>query len=101
VPPLPSGNPLPDPLPAALEQQVQAARADLAQRTGADISAVEVVAALAVVWPDGSLGCPKPGMIYPQVQIDGVLVQLRTGGQVFSYHGDGQRELSLCGPSKG
>jgi len=31
----------------------------------------------AVTWPDTSLGCPKPGMMYPQVLVEGVLVQLR------------------------
>jgi hypothetical protein len=92
----PAGVPLPEALPAPLDQLVADARADLAQRSGVAPEAVEVVEALAVTWPDGSLGCPREGMAYPQVQVDGVLVRLRAGGQVFEYHGGGGKPLFLC-----
>jgi len=79
-----------------MEAQIDAAKQDLAQRLGIDASAIEVVEVDAVTWPDTSLGCPKPGMMYPQVLVEGVLVQLRANGQTYRYHGDGQSRLFLC-----
>jgi hypothetical protein len=75
---------------------VDQARADLAGRQSVAIEAVEVVEARSIVWPDGSLGCPKPGMAYPQVQVDGVLIRLRVGDQVFDYHGGSGKAPFLC-----
>jgi hypothetical protein len=95
VPPY-NAQPLTPPYGAAMEAQIDAAKQDLAQRLGIDASAIEVVEVDAVTWPDTSLGCPKPGMMYPQVLVEGVLVQLRANGQIYRYHGDGQRRLFLC-----
>lgn len=89
-------QPLNPPYGAAMDAQIDAAKQDLAQRLGIDASAVEVVEVDAVTWPDTSLGCPRPGMMYPQVLVEGVLVQLRANGQIYRYHGDGQRQLFLC-----
>ncbi|WP_288088925.1 hypothetical protein [Roseiflexus sp.] len=89
-------QPLTPPFGAAMDAQIDAAKQDLAQLLGIDASAIEVVEVDAVTWPDTSLGCPKPGMMYPQVLVDGVLVQLRANGQIYRYHGDGQRRLFLC-----
>ena len=36
-----------------------------------------VVDARAVTWPDSSLGCPEPGMMYTQVLVDGTLRRAR------------------------
>ncbi|MGQ9549240.1 MAG: hypothetical protein ACUVSY_03725 [Roseiflexus sp.] len=96
--PVPPYNvqPLTPPYGAAMDAQIDAAKQDLAQRLGVAASAVEVVEVDAVTWPDTSLGCPKPGMMYPQVLVEGVLVQLRANGQTYRYHGDGQRRLFLC-----
>jgi hypothetical protein len=84
-----------------MDAQIDAAKQDLAQRLGIDASAIAIVEVDAVTWPDTSLGCPKPGMMYPQVLVDGVLVQLRANGQVYRYHGDGQRQLFLCDAQTG
>lgn len=91
-----NAQPLTPPFGTAMDAQIDVAKQDLAQRLGIDASAVEVVEVDAVTWPDTSLGCPKPGMMYPQVLVDGILVQLRANGQVYRYHGDGQRQLFLC-----
>ena len=57
---------------------------------------IELLEARAVVWPDGSLGCPQPEMMYPQVQVDGIVIRLRAGGKEYQYHGGGRREPFLC-----
>ncbi len=63
-----------------------AARADLASLLGDGIAgAAEVVRAEAVIWPDGSLGCPIPGRLYVQVETPGYWIVLRTEGTEYDY----------------
>jgi hypothetical protein len=57
---------------------------------------VEVLEARSVVWPDAGLGCPAPGMVYIQVPVDGTLIRLRVGNQVYEYHSGGRRAPFLC-----
>ena len=45
--------------------------ADLTQRLGSKPEAVTVIKSEAVTWSDGSLGCPKRGVFYIQVLIEG------------------------------
>ena len=80
----------------SLRPLVDEAIGDLARRLAIDRAGIEVVEVRAVVWPDGSLGCPRPGMMYPQVQQDGILIRLRAQEQTFSYHGGGSRRPFLC-----
>jgi hypothetical protein len=80
----------------AFQPLVNTAVDDLARRLEVDRAAIEVVEAKAVVWPDGALGCPQPGMMYTQVQQDGFLIRLRAQGRDFSYHGGGARPPFLC-----
>lgn len=95
--PLPPNSVLvPTPLGPGIEAIVDAAKADLAQRQSVPIDAVELVGVWTVAWPDGGLGCPRPGMIYPQVQVDGWLIRLSIAEQVFDYHSAGVRPAFLC-----
>src|SRR5262245_7318036 len=57
----------------ALRPFVDVAIADLARRLAIGQEAIAVIEARTMVWPDGGLGCPRPGMVYPQVQQDGTL----------------------------
>jgi hypothetical protein len=77
---------------------VVAAVEDLAGRLGIEPDAVTVIDASAVTWPDGSLGCPEPGMMYTQVLVDGMLVVLEADGRQYEYHGGDP--LFLCEQSK-
>ena len=81
---------------AALRPLIDTAVNDLARRLGVEPSSITVIEARSVVWPDGSLGCPRPGMVYPQVQQDGALVRLRAQGREFAYHSGGSRPVFLC-----
>jgi hypothetical protein len=80
----------------ALRPLVATAVNDLARRLGVDPAAITIVEARSVVWPDGSLGCPRPGMAYTQVQQDGALIRLRAQGRDFNYHSGGSRPVFLC-----
>jgi hypothetical protein len=80
----------------AMRPLVDEAIADLARRLAIDRAGIAVLEVRAMVWPDGSLGCPRPGMMYPQVQQDGILIRLRADQREFSYHGGGARRPFLC-----
>lgn len=80
----------------SLKPYVDVALDDLARRLNVERDAITVLEARPVVWPDGSLGCPKPGVQYPQVQQDGLLIRLQAQGREFSYHGGGIRKPFLC-----
>jgi hypothetical protein len=80
----------------ALEAYVQLAKEDLAARLGVSIDAIQVLEARSVVWPDGSLGCPQPGMSYIQVPQDGSLIRLSAAGGSYDYHSGGNEPPFLC-----
>jgi hypothetical protein len=98
VPPTPAGSQLNPgtPIEPALAPQVNGAKADLARRQSVSADVIGVVEARSVVWPDGSLGCPRPGMAYPQVQVEGLLIRLSIGDRIFEYHGGGGKPPFLC-----
>jgi hypothetical protein len=80
----------------AVPTEVAAAISDAALRFDLPESEVAVAAALRVVWSDGSLGCPEPGMMYTQALVDGYLLTLEVDGRRVDYHGaDGQPPF-LC-----
>ncbi len=74
---------------------VQQARADLAARLAIPPDAITVKSEQEVEWPDSSLGCPKPGMMYAQMITPGVLIVLEANGKTYEYHGSRVR-VSLC-----
>jgi hypothetical protein len=90
------GSPVPSGVEPGLEGFVDVAKADLAQRLAIAGEQIEVLEARSVVWPDGSLGCPQPGMRYTQVLVDGALIRLLAGGKVYEYHSGGSRGPFLC-----
>jgi len=79
-----------------LSPWVDDASAELAARLGIDVDEVEVSAAVLVVWPDASLGCPEPDMAYATVLTDGAVIELGVGGAVYRYHAGGSTEPFLC-----
>ena len=75
---------------------VETAVSDLAQRLNVEESEIETISFNAVVWPDGSLGCPQPGMMYTQVLKEGYKIVLEHDGKMFNYHGGEGRDPFLC-----
>jgi hypothetical protein len=69
---------------------------DLAVRSGSDPSAITLIGAEAVIWNDGALGCPQPGMVYPQVQVEGYRVLLRIGDRDYDYRVGKGGSFVLC-----
>lgn len=78
------------------DDEVQAAREDLARRLGTGADSIEVVRREDVTWRDGSLGCPKPGMSYTQALVNGQLIVLRANGIDYEYHAASGRTPFYC-----
>lgn len=89
------------PLGPSLEQFVNPAKEDLADRLSIDIKQIELIEFKAMVWPDSSMGCPQPGMEYTQVQREGYFIRLQYGDKLFDYHGGGNRPPFLCEKATG
>ncbi|HSD83513.1 MAG TPA: hypothetical protein VLG46_06630, partial [Anaerolineae bacterium] len=84
------------PVESGLQPLVDKAIADLAQRLSIDRKTIVVVNAQSVVWPDRSMGCPQPGMLYPQVLAEGFRIELHAGNRAYAYHGGQGRDPFLC-----
>lgn len=91
---MPSPLLLPDD--AGLQDLIEKTKTDLAGRLAISVNEITLVEAKSVVWPDASLGCPQPGMVYIQVPEDGLLIRLQVGDQIYSYHSGGFRDPFLC-----
>jgi hypothetical protein len=68
----------------------------LAENLGVSNQAVQIIKAEAVIWSDGSLGCPKPGTVYTQVLVDGYHVILGVGEQDYDYRVSDSGYFFLC-----
>jgi hypothetical protein len=63
---------------------------------GKDASALTVTRAEFVEWPDGSLGCPEPGMLYPQVITPGYRVEVTHPGGTLDFRLTEEGALRVC-----
>jgi hypothetical protein len=72
------------------------ARADLARRTALPEESIVASSVEEVIWPDASLGCPQPGMLYAQVLTPGFEILLEAEGQEYEYHTDSDQLVVLC-----
>jgi hypothetical protein len=70
--------------------------ADLSTRFSLDPKSVRVLSAESRLWPDTSLGCPRPGEMYAQHTVSGYLLRLEANGQEYSYHTDNGDTVILC-----
>lgn len=84
------------PIPPALVAQARLAVTDLAQRLKIDPDGIGVIEARVVIWPNGSLGCPRPGMGYRQVPQEGALIRLSAQGREYAYHSGSRQQPFLC-----
>ena len=69
---------------------------DLAERLDVPAKEIKVIRVESVTWRDGSLGCPKPGMMYTQALVPGTLIVLRVDNAEYEYHSGGGRAPFYC-----
>ena len=84
------------PMNPTLESITEAVLKDAATRTGIATAKLKVESTIAVTWPDGSLGCPQPGMNYTMALVPGYRIKLRAGEQVLDYHASRRGYYVLC-----
>jgi hypothetical protein len=60
-----------------------------------------IVRAEAVVWNDGSLGCPEPGMEYAQALVNGYWVVIKATGKVYDFRVGRDGSFRLCPQGRG
>ncbi len=84
------------PMNPTLESITESALEDAATRTGIARANLEVESAFGVTWPDGSLGCPQPGMNYTMALVPGYRIRVRAGAQVLDYHASRRGYFVLC-----
>lgn len=83
-------------VPRGAELTVERAKEDLSNRKGVDKEEIVIVEVKAVEWPDTSLGCPEPGMMYAQVITPGYRIVLSHRGQLYEYHSDQSGRVVYC-----
>lgn len=69
-------------------RMIRRAGGHLAQQLGIEINEVYLASVEEVTWPDASLGAPRPGETYAQVQTPGYRLLLEAAGQLHEYHTD-------------
>jgi len=84
------------PTPSNQLRLIEEAKADLAQRLSVSASEVILVSSRSVVWSNGSLGCPEPGMAYAEVLTPGYLVVLKAGEREYEYHSGRAGRIVYC-----
>lgn len=81
-------------LPANLQDVVNQAISELAEKLGISSDEINLISAQAVVWSDSSLGCPQPDMNYLMVLTDGYRIVLTVDDEPYYYHAN-QRGYGL------
>lgn len=75
------------------------AKRDLANRIAFPLQEITLSSISKVQWPDGSLGCPKKGMMYVQMVILGYKIILTADGKNYDYRTDLEGNIILlCAP---
>jgi hypothetical protein len=62
---------------------------------------VVILRAEPVVWNDGSLGCPEPGMMYTQALVSGYWVVIDAAGRKHDFRVDSRGNFRLCPAGQG
>jgi hypothetical protein len=70
----------------AIASTTRLALDDAALRTGIARDQLEVVTAEAVLWPNGSFGCPQDDTSYTQAPVRGFRIRIQAGDQLLDYH---------------
>ena len=85
-----------------VQRPAEFAAQDLARRLAIPVAEVTVVEMVEMEWPDASVGCPQPDMMYAQVITPGTLITLEAGGQTYAYHSGRGGQPFLCeNPAQG
>ena len=93
--PIPTGKtpPVKGEVPQAILESILKEAAALAKVERREI---KIVRAESVVWSDGSLGCPEPGMMYTQALVNGYWVVIDAAGEKYDFRMGSGGSFRLC-----
>ena len=74
---------------------------EAAARAKVDREQLVIVRAESVVWNDGSLGCPEPGMMSTQALVNGYWVVIEAAGRKYDFRVGSGGSFRLCPPGQG
>jgi hypothetical protein len=93
----PVATPLPtEKLPLEARDMLDMVKVALADQLGVDVASLQVLSIQSVVWPDASLGCPRPNTGYLQVETPGYLISLGADGDTYLFHTDLTSNYLVC-----
>ncbi len=75
---------------------VARARAQLAAKLSLPSGSIRLDVLETVTWPDGSIGCPAPEMVYTQALVPGTRIVFSVAGVAYHYHAREGGEPFLC-----
>jgi hypothetical protein len=78
------------------EEMLTAVYQDLITTENISQEAITVIRAEAIIWNDGSLGCPQPGEVYTQATVPGYWIVLEVNGRTYDYHTAETGYFILC-----
>jgi hypothetical protein len=78
------------------QELLEAIQSDLAARSGSASEEIRLIRDQAIIWSDGSLGCPQPGVFYTQAPVNGYWVVLQVGGKEYDYRVSESGYFLLC-----
>jgi hypothetical protein len=70
--------------------------ADASARSGVAVTDIAVLRAESLIFPDGSLGCPKPDVAYTPAPVPGYRVVLEAQGRQYDYRVPEGGRFVLC-----
>jgi hypothetical protein len=78
------------------EEIMTAVYADLITTQNVAQEAITITRAEAIIWSDGSLGCPQPGQAYTHATVPGYWIVLEVDGRTYDYHAAENGYFILC-----
>ncbi len=78
------------------EALVSLAKQRLAEKFQLDPQEFRLFSILPMSWPDSSLGCPQPGVLYQPVVTPGYQMVFEGGGQTYVVHSDQSDYVVIC-----
>ncbi len=74
---------------------------EIAGSAGVGRDQIAIERAQSVVWSDGSLGCPEPGMAYTQALVKGYWVVVEAAAKKYDFRVGTGGNFRLCPPGQG
>ena len=74
---------------------------EAARLANVDRDQLVIVRAESVVWNDGSLGCPEPGVMYTQALVNGYWIVIEAAGKQYDFRVGSGGSFRFCPPGQG